>query len=167
MRRRTRHKHIVKSKGESAASDPEHERSGNRGMPLRVVAGFRCHCSWMCMTLALSVRQPFAWAIFYIARELPVGDAQWRRNGPGGEYSGGSLPDAGTDLMSKITIDVATMDKSCSAHLRKPTPRSSPCGTSGPALSSSSPGGRRGSDAPEGIPRKWAKRAGGREGRSG
>jgi hypothetical protein len=46
----------------------------------------------------------------YVIKVLQGGDAQWRRNEPGG-YSGGSLPDARTDLMSKIMIDVATLDK--------------------------------------------------------
>ncbi len=47
----------------------------------------------------------------YVATELPGGDALWRRTRPGGEYSGGGLPDARTDLMSKLMVDVATLDK--------------------------------------------------------
>ncbi|UTJ49784.1 hypothetical protein NLZ15_22695 (plasmid) [Atlantibacter subterranea] len=47
----------------------------------------------------------------YTATELPGGDALWRRTDQGGGYSGGGLPDARTDLISKIMVDVATMDK--------------------------------------------------------
>ncbi|EPB8478530.1 hypothetical protein ACRTIQ_004408 [Escherichia coli] len=47
----------------------------------------------------------------YVARELPGGDALWRRTDPDGGYSGGGLPDARTDLMSKLMVEVATLDK--------------------------------------------------------
>jgi hypothetical protein len=47
----------------------------------------------------------------YVAKELPGGDALWRRSAPDDGYSGGGLPDARTDLMSKLMVDVATLDK--------------------------------------------------------
>ncbi|MGO4389230.1 hypothetical protein AB4Y85_17015 [Microvirga sp. 2YAF29] len=47
----------------------------------------------------------------YIAKELPGGDALWRRKDPDGGYSGGGLPDARTDLMSKLMVEIATIDK--------------------------------------------------------
>jgi hypothetical protein len=46
----------------------------------------------------------------YTIRTLPNGDVEWRRSA-GAEYASGTLSDARTDLMSKIMVDVATLDQ--------------------------------------------------------